>query len=242
MLFVPGWDATYAILVQADGLAISRLEPVRKIVPKIAALVDPETLALPSEARAAGRELYDLLLAPLAAKLRGKDLVIVPGGALAHLPFELLVEGDRFLIETHRVRYAPSLTALHLGRLWQATRKQPTRPLWAMGDPVYAPSDERVRGKADLGQASRAALEEYVSRMRGAGPVAYARLPFSGRELAAIRDLLGAGPTTCWKAWRRPRRRSRWPRARGDWPAAATSTSRRTASSAWMTAASRAWC
>ena len=60
-----------------------------------------------------------------AAAIRGKGLVLVPGGLLGLLPFELLVEpaegpqagGGRFLVEGHRLRYAPSLTALHMVRL-----------------------------------------------------------------------------------------------------------------------------
>ena len=93
--------------------------------------------------------------APAAAAIRQKALVIVPGRALGRLPFELLVEpaegtnagaaaGGRFLVQGHRLRYAPSLTVLHLVQRWEATRPRPERPLWAVGDPIYEPTDPRL--------------------------------------------------------------------------------------------------
>jgi CHAT domain-containing protein len=54
------------------------------------------------------RELYRLLIAPLASKLRGRRLVVVPHGALHCLPFHALVDGDEYLIDRFTVAYAPS--------------------------------------------------------------------------------------------------------------------------------------
>jgi CHAT domain-containing protein len=113
------------------------------------------------------------------------------------VPFEALIEDGRYLIENHRIRYAPSLTALHLVRLWEKTRPKPERPLWAMADPVYDKADKRVEGEKDLSQATQDALAKYLA---GAdrGPTrgeAYARLGFTGQEAAAIRARLGAADT-----------------------------------------------
>jgi CHAT domain-containing protein/sugar phosphate isomerase/epimerase len=59
-------------------------------------------------------DLYNLLLRPAAAQLRGEtNLVIVPDGALWELPFQALLSAPgRYLIEDHAVSYAPSLTVL----------------------------------------------------------------------------------------------------------------------------------
>jgi CHAT domain-containing protein len=61
------------------------------------------------------RELYNLLLKPAAAQLRGKtSLVIVPDGALWELPFQALqLAPGRYLLDDCAIAYAPSLTALH---------------------------------------------------------------------------------------------------------------------------------
>jgi CHAT domain-containing protein/tetratricopeptide (TPR) repeat protein len=203
LLFVPGYEKSYLLLVEgrpapadkAHGLAIYPLPSRDDLADGISVLTDRDVLERPSQARSTGQQTYDLLLAPVKDRIRGKDLVIVPGGPLGYLPFEALVEDGRYLIEQHRIRYAPSLTALHLVRLWEQTRAKPQRPLWALADPIYNKTDKRVEGQNDLAQASAIALAEYVSRAtRGypAASVPYRRLDFTGQEAAAIRDLLGA--------------------------------------------------
>jgi tetratricopeptide (TPR) repeat protein/CHAT domain-containing protein len=202
LLFVPGEKCSYLILVEgqparddkANGLAIFAVPSGDEIADGISLLTDRDTFEHSGKARAVGAQAYELLLAPVKDRIRGKDLVIVPGGPLAYVPFEALVEDGHYLIEKHRVRYAPSLTALHLVRLWEKTRPKPQRPLWAMADPVYDKKDKRVEGEKDLTQATQDALAKYLaSEKRGpAGGEAYVRLRFTGQEVAAIRDRLGA--------------------------------------------------
>jgi CHAT domain-containing protein/Tfp pilus assembly protein PilF len=87
------------------------------------------------------RKLYDLLLKPAEAQLRGKDtLVIVPDGKLWELPFQALRDArGRHLIESHAVSYAPSLTVL---REMQAARAKTSAgahssaTLLAVGNPT----------------------------------------------------------------------------------------------------------
>lgn len=61
--------------------------------------------------RGRSRRLYDLILAPAAAELKGvKTIAIVPDGPLWQLPFESLVMPDgRFVIERMACFYAPSI-------------------------------------------------------------------------------------------------------------------------------------
>jgi CHAT domain-containing protein/tetratricopeptide (TPR) repeat protein len=201
--FVLGDKESYALLLEAKpapddkahGLAIYLLPGRDALADGVAALVDADTLALPARVRGLGAELYAKLLAPLAGRLRRKDLVIVPDGPLGYLPFELLVEpadgGGRFLVEGYRIRYAPSLTALHLGRVWAAQReRQPDRPLWALGDPVYSSDDERLTGKPALAAASRDAERELAWR-EGQGTERFGRLRYSGQEVERVREWLG---------------------------------------------------
>jgi tetratricopeptide (TPR) repeat protein/CHAT domain-containing protein len=211
LVFVLGSTASAVIVLEAHpapedkagGVAVYRLPPAEALSGTVTALTDTEsTLPLPARVRELGAQAYAQLLAPLAGRIKGKDLVIVPGGALAYLPFELLIEGTdpqgnpQYLVQNHRIRYAPSLTVLHLVRQWQAKRDpQPDRALWALGDPVYEAADDRVAGKADVAAASKAALAEYLARL-ARGPAAaglkYQRLRFSGAEVEAVRSVLGA--------------------------------------------------
>ena len=86
------------------------------------------------------RELYDLLLAPAAAQLRGKTrLVIVPDGPLWEVPFQaLLTPRDRYLTDDHTVFYVPSLTVLQqMMQPRQDGARRPAKPtLLALGNPA----------------------------------------------------------------------------------------------------------
>ncbi|MCW9705593.1 CHAT domain-containing protein [Fodinibius salsisoli] len=60
-------------------------------------------------------ELYEILIAPFEQSLKEyENLIIVPDGALAYLPFEALLQDDRYLIENFKIKYEPSLTSLEL--------------------------------------------------------------------------------------------------------------------------------
>jgi tetratricopeptide (TPR) repeat protein len=101
--FVLGDKESYALLLEAkpapgdeaQGLAVYVLPGRDALADAVAALVDPETLALPARVRDLGTELYRQLVAPLAGRLRGKDLVIVPDGPLGYLPFAPRGAGQR---------------------------------------------------------------------------------------------------------------------------------------------------
>ena len=54
------------------------------------------------------RELYEEVMAPLRIHLRASHLVIVPHGVLHYLPFHALFNGERYLIDSFTVSYAPS--------------------------------------------------------------------------------------------------------------------------------------
>jgi CHAT domain-containing protein/tetratricopeptide (TPR) repeat protein len=86
-------------------------------------------------------ELYDLLVKPAAAQLRGKTrLLIVPDGALWELPFQALqTPRDRYLIDDHIICYAPSLNVLREMinvRSARETHSLDAPTLLAMGDPA----------------------------------------------------------------------------------------------------------
>jgi CHAT domain-containing protein/tetratricopeptide (TPR) repeat protein len=223
LLFILGFEKSYVVLVEArpagndkaNGLAIHTLPSAEELAEGISCLTMRETFEHPGQAHAVGVQAYDLLLAPLKDRLRGKDLVIVAGGPLAYLPFEALREDGHYLIEQHRIRYAPSLTALHLVRLWEQTRTPPTQPLWALGDPVYDPSDVRLGVPAAVASAlggagvlhvlthtelamptavasaSRDPLRE-VQQREGSGRGNFRRLKHSGDEVRAIAKVLQA--------------------------------------------------
>jgi CHAT domain-containing protein len=54
------------------------------------------------------RELYDELIAPVAARLKASHLVFVPHGLLHYVPFHALFDGAQHLIDRHTISYSPS--------------------------------------------------------------------------------------------------------------------------------------
>ncbi|MGM0546649.1 MAG: CHAT domain-containing protein [Bacteroidota bacterium] len=65
--------------------------------------------------RSQSQPLYESLIKPFEDTLDDySNLLIVPDGALAYLPFEALSQGDQYLVENFRIKYEPSLTSLSL--------------------------------------------------------------------------------------------------------------------------------
>ncbi len=58
-------------------------------------------------------ELYDLLWLPLLSYVKAPNLVVVPHGFLHQLPFQVLFDGQKFLIDRHSVTYSPSAEVFH---------------------------------------------------------------------------------------------------------------------------------
>jgi CHAT domain-containing protein/tetratricopeptide (TPR) repeat protein len=54
------------------------------------------------------REIYEEVFAPLCSRLGARHLVIVPHGALHYVPFHALHDGERYIIDSFTVSYAPS--------------------------------------------------------------------------------------------------------------------------------------
>jgi CHAT domain-containing protein len=62
---------------------------------------------------------YKVLFAPLADRVAGRKLIIVPFDVLHNVPFHCLFDGNRYVIEDHEVAYAPS------ARLYALCRSRP---------------------------------------------------------------------------------------------------------------------
>ena len=127
--------------------------------------------------RQAASRLYDVLVKPAQAELKGKQtLVIVPDGALWELPFQALQDSSgRYLIEDHALSYAPSLTVLRemskLRKKKAATRAR--QPCWRWATPN---SGRKPSNASDL-----------VHRDERLDP-----LPEAEREVKTLAQLYGA--------------------------------------------------
>lgn len=67
------------------------------------------------------QKLYEKLAKPLESLIGGRDLVVVPVGALHYVPFHALNDGEQYLIETREIVQAPSAT------IWRFLNEKPMK-------------------------------------------------------------------------------------------------------------------
>ena len=144
----------------------------------------------------AATALSQMLLGPVAAKLSGKRLLVVPDGALEYLPFAALVvpgkaSGEPFvpLMVHHEVTSIPSASTLAVLRRELQGRAPAEKVVAVFADPVFDKADERF-----IGGLSRNAGGHHGAPAESPG---LQRLPYTRQEAEAI---LSLAPATARKA------------------------------------------
>lgn len=133
----------------------------------------------------AAAELSTQLLQPLASRLQGRRLAIVPHGSLFYLPFAALPApgSQEPLVSRHELVTLPSATTLAILRSTPPPPRGGTASLLLLADPVFGPDDPRLGGGA--GKAA--------ARSGNTGGETWQRLPGTAREAEAISALLPPG-------------------------------------------------
>ncbi|MFL6197212.1 MAG: CHAT domain-containing protein [Thermoanaerobaculia bacterium] len=131
-------------------------------------------------------ELGRLLLGPVADRLGGMRLVIVPDGALQYVPFGALplpgsTEPAVAVLERHEVVELPSASSLAVQRRMLARRPPAPKRLAVLADPVFDAGDARLAATRPPGTAATR------------GSAIFERLPATRREAEAIASLVPAG-------------------------------------------------
>ena len=80
-------------------------------------------------------DLYEILIKPIAFKISKDRVIISPHGPLHYLPFQLLHNGEKYLIENHTLNYIPSATVLRY-----LANKSPIGPLEPNGESEFTPT------------------------------------------------------------------------------------------------------
>ena len=160
--------------------------------------VSDETLAerkqrlnhVESEYPAVAANLSRMLLAPLAAELKQKRLVIVAEGVLQYVPFAALPspESSRPLIVDHEIVTLPSASVLAVLREQFANRKPASKAVAVLADPVFSATDARLTGKTSAAEVSAVSFDaERSAAESGLGGLM--RLRFSRQEADEIARL-----------------------------------------------------
>jgi CHAT domain-containing protein len=153
-----------------------------------------------------------MVIAPVAAKIEGKRLLISGDGVLQYIPFAILPVPDSATsgesaasrrspppLADHEIANLPSASVLRAPRREQATREAgPRKAVAVLADPMFGKDDPRVlppnqgRRADDAGRRTEPAGEVSDRLLRSATPT-LARLAFSRREAAAIMALTPEG-------------------------------------------------
>lgn len=138
-----------------------------------------ESLEWPGENPPQLCELSRAILGPVAAEVGGRRLALVPDGVLESVSFAALPEPTWGscgqappLVADHEVVYLPSAGTLAAQRRRLADRHPGSEGVAVVADPVYAPEDPRLDTRP---------TDATTPRLK--------RLPYSGREAEAIREL-----------------------------------------------------
>ena len=182
-----GEERSYLWAVAADRIESFEL-PGRARVEQLARKVNEELSRFDVEGRR--QEMDDaaalgrLLLGPVAGRLQGKRLVVVPDGALEYVPFGALPspEGPEAapLIERHEIADLPSASALAVQRRLLERRPPAAKRLAVIADPVFDLRDPRMAVR-------------FAVRSGEGEPPAFERLPASRQEAEAIAALVPRG-------------------------------------------------
>ena len=213
-------DRGVVFALSEQGLAAAALDSLGNLDETIEnyrqRISDPELSRAAGAARKMAEDLGAKLLGPVTAQLAGKQHVIVsPDGALALLPFETLVIGDKTLIAAANVSYTQSLSMMVLLKERDAApRSGESRDLFAMGGAIYGARDAgtggargagRTRGTADPGADIRRMLSagatdpSSMSRAFEAMNLKWIDLPGSVQEVEAVAKVFGADRSSVYK-------------------------------------------
>jgi CHAT domain-containing protein len=95
------------------------------------------------------RELHRQLIDPIKDKIRARSLIVVPHQLLHYLPFHALYDGEKYLVDSHDVSRAPSVSVLKICREKKIQKTEQDLVL-AVADEMTPFINEEVRALRDL--------------------------------------------------------------------------------------------
>ena len=152
-----------------------------------------------ADARELGKALYDLLIKPMEAQVMDKkNIIIVPDGVLAFVPFETLIDEEgKYLVESYHVNYVQSMGIRKF--LSERQYREDRKPLLAFGGAVYdevAYNDEMIENETQLAYLTKniyADLENKRSVRNAYGALGlgtWGNLPGTLNEVRNIKNVI----------------------------------------------------
>ena len=137
--------------------------------------------------------LSRMILAPAAAELGSKRLVIVADDALQYVPFAALSVSNQPLIVRHEIVSLPSASAFAVQRHNLANREPAPKTLAVIADPVFSSGDPRLKAHAEAVAENVTRSLEHTPATASGGQLSIPRLPFTRSEADQILAVARAG-------------------------------------------------
>ncbi len=199
LVYSLGQARSFLWWIDRDAITLKELPSRDKIEPlarsAYEAMADGSKRARRAELDAALGKLSQVLLAPVAGRLRHQKLVVVADGVLQYVPFAALPNprtGEP-LVTKHALVSLPSAACGVLLHNRGQRRQPPARWVAVLADPVFSSKDERVRSKLFGNRVTSAALEDLRGVILRPGLGDFKRLPFTSQEADSILRLVPAG-------------------------------------------------
>ncbi|HEY9673550.1 MAG TPA: CHAT domain-containing protein [Waterburya sp.] len=150
-------------------------------------------------------KLSQMLLAPVAAQLGNKRLLVVSDGALQYLPFAALPVAETSgvgarhvvpLLVNHEIVNLPSASTLGVLRNETSDRKSAPKAIAVLADPVFSNNDPRLQSSSGQATGMPSAKSNInhraLERSATTANVSFNRLPFTRQEAEQILALVPA--------------------------------------------------
>ncbi len=200
-----GTDVSYVWAITRNSIASYELpaqDRIEAVVKKVYSLLkNPEPGVNDAQLTLATAELSQMILAPVAAQLIKRQLIVVADGPLHYIPFQVLpLAGGEPLIGKSEVVNAPSASILGQLKIETAKRAPRSKVLTAFGNPVFASNYAQQRNATTASQsAEQLATKRPPNAVRDVepegdtvDPATLQRLFFSTLELENLREVAGA--------------------------------------------------
>lgn len=161
---------TYLFLVTRSGIKVRESSATTEILDRLVSdyVSDLRQMAPIGEVNEKAHALYDYLIKPVEEDIDGNTgICIVPDEALNFLPFAALLDQERkYLIESHRLVYAPSASVLiRCIKESQSQSAQASEKILAVGNPQFNGEDSRLPSLPDAETESMEAARLYAPSM-----------------------------------------------------------------------------
>lgn len=155
--------------------------------------------------------LSQMLLGPVVEQLGNRRLLLVREGALQLAPFDALPvpnsqavgpsESSPYLFEKNEIVALPSMSTLLAMRATLNRRVSPSGLVAIIADPVFSPSDERVKAGSSTTVDAAGSSESEQTAAQGSSSATLARLVYASEEADAILGIAPYGSTMVAKGF-----------------------------------------